>query len=146
MYNMLQFLPGPHLVAVFEGVITVVKQVALGAVTGLDGLRAMRPGGEFLRWLNAGTLPPARYHAVTADYEPPVAGWRRLAVNRLVDGVFHEPNDLVVPTAGTFTANGSSRFPIAEPHELRGTDGVDHSGYFANPHVGERLLAWLDPR
>ncbi len=144
--NMLQFLPGPHVVDVFEGVITVVKQVAVGAVAGLDGLRAMRPGGEFLSWLNAGALPPARYHAVTADYEPQVAGWRRLTVNRLVDGVFHEPNDLVVPTAGTFAANGSSRFPIAEPHQLRGTDGVDHTGYFANPHVGERLLAWLDTR
>jgi hypothetical protein len=144
--NMLQFLPGPHVVDVFEGIITVVKQVAVGAVAGLDGLRAMRPGGEFLRWLNAGTLPPARYHAVTADYEPVQAGWRRLAVNRLVDGVFHEANDLVVPTAGTYAANGSSRFPITELHELRGADGVDHSGYFANPQVGERLLAWLDPR
>ena len=48
-----------------------------------------------------------RYFAIAGDYEPQVEGWRRLAVDRLMDRIFKEPNDLVVPKAGTYEANGS---------------------------------------
>jgi hypothetical protein len=141
--NLLNFVPG-HLVAdVFEGVITAVKHVAVGALSGLDGLQAMRPGGEFLRWLNRSATNPSRYFAVAGDYEPQVGGWRNFAKDRLMDGVFNEPNDLVVPTEGTFGENGSSHFPIAIRHQFGGEDGVDHTGYFANRQVGARLLEWL---
>jgi hypothetical protein len=143
--NLLNFLPGNHVVDVFEGIVTVVKHAAVGAVSGLQGLQAMRPGGEFLRWLNTSATNPARYFAIAGDYEPPVSGWRTLVVNRLADHVFREPNDLVVPTAGTFAANGSSHFPIQERLAFTGEDGVDHTTYFARKQVGEQLLDWLGP-
>jgi hypothetical protein len=141
--NLLNFLPGHHVVDVFEGIVTLVKHAAVGAVAGLDGLQAMRPGGEFLRWLNTTAANPSRYVAIAGDYEPPAAGWRAVAVNRLADQVFREPNDLVVPTAGTFGVNGSSHFPIDERLECRGDDGIDHTTYFASKQVGAQLLEWL---
>jgi hypothetical protein len=39
---------------VLAGIITVAKQLAVGAVKGLSGLQSMRPGGEFGTWLNTG--------------------------------------------------------------------------------------------
>ena len=141
--NLSNFVPGNHAVDVLEGVITVVKHIAVGAVSGLDGLRAMRPGGEFLTWLNAPATNPARYFAVAGDYEPAIAGWKAFAKNRLMDQIFREANDLVVPTSGTFAGNGSNHFPIATRHEFSGDQGVDHTGYFGNKAVRERLLEWL---
>jgi hypothetical protein len=141
--NLLNFLPGHHVADVFEGIVTVVKHAAIGAVAGLAGLQAMRPGGEFLRWLNTAAADSSRYFAIAGDYEPVVAGWRTFAVNRLADQVFREPNDLVVPTEGTYGANGSSHFPIPDRLEFRGDDGVDHTTYFASKQVGEQILEWL---
>lgn len=141
--NLVNFVPSHQVVDVLEGVVTVVKHVAVGAMSGLNGLQAMRPGGEFLGWLNRPAANPSRYFAVAGDYEPAVAGWRHFAVNRLMDGVFRQANDLVVPTAGTFNGNGSNHFPIPTRLEFGAADGVDHSGYFATKRVGEQLLEWL---
>jgi hypothetical protein len=141
--NLANFIPGSQVVDVLEGVITVVKHMAVGAVSGLDGLRAMRPGGEFLAWLNTTSTNPSQYYAVAGDYEPANPGWRSFAKNRLMDQIFREANDLVVPTSGTFGSNGSSHFPIAIRHEFSGDQGVDHTGYFGNKSVRERLLEWL---
>ena len=60
-----------------------------------------------------------------------------------MDRIFNEPNDLVIPTAGTWAANGSNHFPITTRHEFHDEDGVDHTGYFATKQVGEKLLEWL---
>jgi hypothetical protein len=141
--NLLNFLPGQQAVDAFEGVITVVKQVAVGAVGGLAGLQSMRPGGPFLAWLNAPAGNPSRYFALAGDYVPLVQGWRHYAVDHLMDRVFDEPNDLVVPTAGTWDDNGSTHFPISLRHELRGAEGVNHTGYFASKQVRDQLLEWL---
>ena len=41
--NLLNFLPDTGVVEVIEGVITVMKQLAVGTLKGLDGLQAMLP-------------------------------------------------------------------------------------------------------
>jgi hypothetical protein len=142
--NILNFTPGPLLVESLEAVITVVKHLAVGAVAGLPGLAAMRPGGPFLSWLNvpAGN-GSGRYYAITGDYAAPSAGLRRHAADRVMDKIFAEANDLVVPTAGVHGANGSSRFPVAKVYQFTGVEGVDHGGYFANKVARDKLLDWL---
>jgi hypothetical protein len=141
--NLLNFVPGHDATDILEGVLTALKQIAVGAVAGLPGLQAMRPGGEFLQWLNAPANNQTRYYAIAGDYEPSVRGWRNYATNRLMDRVFREANDLVVPTEGTYGANGSSRFPIEERLLFSEYDGISHTDYFGNKTLRERVLDWL---
>jgi hypothetical protein len=52
--NLLNCIPDAEVSDVRAGIITVAKQLAVGAVKGLSGLQSMRPGGEFGTWLNTG--------------------------------------------------------------------------------------------
>ncbi len=128
---------------VADAVITVVKHAAVGALRGLDGLQAMSPQGEFLKWLNSATSDTGRYFAMSGDFEPDNQGWKKYAADRLMDRIFQEPNDLVVPTASVYAENGSNRFPITNRLEFGESDGVHHSGYFGHPTARDQLLAWL---
>jgi len=141
--NLLNFVPGPQITGVLEGVITAVKQIAVGAVSGMPGLQAMRPGGPFLHWLNVPAVNRSRYYAVAGNYEPQIAAWRDRSADLLMDRIFHEPNDLVVPTEGTYAANGSSHFPIERRLVFGEEDEINHTGYFGAKQLRDRLLAWL---
>ncbi len=141
--NVLNFTPGPPLLDVFDAVVTVVKHAAVGASAALDGLQAMRPGGPFLSWLNTPSDSEARYFALAGDYTPVTSGWRLHAADRLMDQIFSEPNDLVVPTGSVYGANGSSLFPIMRRREFVGTDGIDHTGFFGDKVARDQLLEWL---
>jgi len=138
--NLMNFAAVP---LVADAVITVVKHAAVGALRGLDGLQAMSPQGEFLKWLNSASSDTGRYYAMSGDFEPDNHGWKKFAADRLMDRIFQEPNDLVVPTAGVYAENGSNRFPITNRLEFGESDGVHHSGYFGNPTARDQLLAWL---
>jgi pimeloyl-ACP methyl ester carboxylesterase len=145
--NLLEFLPDNPATDTLEVLLTLLKQVAVGAMGGLDGLMSMNPQGAFLRdELNlAGATTAATYHALAANYEPtPGSPLGRFARDNLTDLVFKlAPNDLVVPTTGVFEPNGAGTFPIAEPVELLEGEGVDHSGYWPHPLTREAFLKWL---
>ena len=142
--NLLNFVPGNPVTDVLEGVVTVAKQLAVGALGGLSGLQSMRPGGDFQRWLNAeGGRGGTTYYALGADFTPREPGFRAWAKDRLMDAVFGAENDLVVPTAGVYGANGSSLFPIEERHVFPASAGVAHSSFFQAPAAQGALLKWL---
>ena len=142
--NLLNFIPDAGMSDVLAGIITVAKQLAVGAVKGLRGLQSMRPGGEFGKWLNTGPRAgETRYFALASDYMPGTPGLKELATDRLMDRIFRVRNDLVVPTDGVFGANGSGFFPIEEKIVFQGGDAVGHTGYFANPGVREKIAEWL---
>ena len=86
---------------VLSFVIGVVKQLAVGALTGLDGLTAMQPNGEYLRWLNQPGRDTAAYFAVASDYDPQsgyVPAPARSAQTHLINTAFAgAANDLMVP-------------------------------------------------
>lgn len=143
--NLLNFLPDNGVTEVFEGLVTVAKQLAVGALKGLDGLQSMLPGGPFLSALNKGDRDAKRYFALSSQYEPTVPGWKAWAADRLLDKIFKAENDLVVPTLGVYDKNGSGFFPI-EDHDriVFGTgDGIAHTRFFGEPRVQERILGWL---
>ena len=142
--NLLHFFPDNGVTDVLEAVITVVKQLAVGAVGGLEGLQAMRPGNPFLRdRLNRGSRGEVRYRAIASDYEPSDPGLLAWAKDGLMDRIFgRAQNDLVVPTLGVYDDNGSGCFPIQEPLVLVDA-GIPHNGFFASGAARDQLLEWL---
>jgi hypothetical protein len=143
--NVLNFFPDTGVVEVLQMVIAVVKQLAVGALKGLDGLTAMSPGGAFLSALNAPVAATdAEYLSLSSDLHSHAAGladWARgAAITRIFSGA---ANDLVVPALGAYEANGSGAFPIAQHLVLRGDEAVAHTHYFSSPVVGQKLQEWL---
>jgi hypothetical protein len=145
--NLLDMAPDVGTTDVLSLVIGVVKQLAVGALTGLDGLTAMQPTGEYLRWLNQPGRDTATYFAVASDYDPPPgAPLGRLARTHLINAAFvGAANDLMVPEEGVSAPNGASPFPIAELLTLRDASSVDHSGYWKSSDVLAQLKTWLQP-
>jgi pimeloyl-ACP methyl ester carboxylesterase len=140
--NLMELIPDNAVTDVLSIIISVVKQLAIGAFGGLDGIMAMDPRGDYLtRFLNAEDSPPlagtgTTYLAIASNYEPTAdAPLARFARDRLIDAVFKSENDLIVPDKGVFGANGSPRFPIASPLDLPPVDSVDHSSYWTAPPV-----------
>jgi hypothetical protein len=142
--NLLNFLPDAGITDILGAIVTVAKQLAVGALKGLPGLQSMRPGGDFAKWLNAGARGgETRYFALASDFTPGEAGLKQFAMDRLMDKIFTAANDLVVPTDGVFAENGSGFFPIEEKVVFQGSDAVAHTGYFANRAAREKILEWL---
>lgn len=145
--NLLELVPDNPVTGVLETVICVVKQLAVGAMGGLDGLLSMDPRGDYLQAFLNRPAPgvPAAYHAVCSNFEPRGGeGLARFARDRVTDRVFGDDgNDLVVPTGGVYAANGASGFPIDEPVLFGTQAAIDHSSYWANPRTVEAFRAWL---
>ena len=125
-------------------VVEVAKQVAIGVLTGLDGLQSMRPNGDFARWLNTGDrVGDTQYFAVASNVTPADPGLRHFALSQGLNRVLNGPNDFVVPTDGVFAANGSGFFPITDRLVLEGAHAAAHTKYFDDPRVRRRILEWL---
>lgn len=150
----LNLFPSGPVGEVLEGLLTAIKVIGHGALSGLSGLASMRPGGTFLSQLNTGSDPSrAMYYAIGADYEPVEPGLKALVAgtvaNAVVDRVFEDmANDLVVPEAGVFEVEGSRSFPIALERRLRVPPeaGVIHTTLFGHDEAAKRLLDWLRAR
>jgi hypothetical protein len=142
--NLLNLVPDIGISDVLGAVITVVKQLAVGALGGLDGLTSMAPGGEVLATLNGAPKAPARYYALAADFEPASgSGLAAYARDTLHDLLFRAPNDLIVPTSGAWDTNGSANFPIEDRYIFPASDGVAHNDYARHPVTAERVREWL---
>ena len=144
--NMLQFVPDNGVTDFLDILLSVLKQVAVGVASGLDGLMSMNPRGRYLTGsMNRPGQTSATYFAAAANYEPP-QGSKLVRIARDVgtDLVFgKEHNDLVVPTEGVFTVPGASTFPVVDPLVFDAATAVDHSGYWVRPELNDRLLDWL---
>lgn len=142
-------LPSLPVVEALDAVLAVVKTVAHGVLTGLSGLASMRPAGEYLGQLNAGTKVDAEYFALAANYEPTNPGLKALvsgAKDALIDIVFAgEPNDLVVPTIGVYEGAPDANFPIPPENLLQFPPerGINHSTFWGEPETGVKFLEWL---
>lgn len=142
--TLLSFVPDNGVTDVLETIVTVAKTIAVGTLEGLSGLVSMRPGGRFLRDLDAGSGgPTAQYFALASNYEPTTPALRDWLRDRLTDALFGIDNDLVVPTDGVWSGSGAPRFPIARHHVFGPADEVAHSDYFKMGATTSKLLAWL---
>lgn len=145
MTNLVQFIPSAGVVDVLGVVLEVVKQVAVGALGGLEGIMSMNPAGEGLTAFNDSPGSSAAYRVVAAEFEPPAgSSLGRIARDAGTDLVFGRlANDLVVPTQGSWDLPSTSGFPVAERLVLSATLGVDHATFFGREDVTGRLLEWL---
>ncbi|MCW2987694.1 MAG: Glutamate synthase large chain [Solirubrobacterales bacterium] len=143
--NLLDFLPDNPVTDPLSLVLSVVKQVAVGAMGGLDGLTCMAPGSTFLRMLNGAGAGTANYRAIASDFEP--AGGSPLSLlaeDLALDALFaREPNDMLVPEVSVYEANGAGTFPIKSPLLLPIARSVRHSGYWRSEDVASSLRDWL---
>ena len=135
--DLAQFVPDNGVTDTLGLVLAVLKQLAVGAVGGLDGIMAMNPSEDYLEELNGRPAPDAVLRAIAADYEPPRgAPLARVARDGATDFVFKSAdNDLVVPTAGCWDVDGAAGFPIDERLVLDATASVDHNSFFRQPEV-----------
>lgn len=146
MTTFLQLVPDNGVTDALDVILAVLKQIAVGLFSGLDGLMSMNPNGPFLtETLNRPGHSAARYFAAAADYDPPGGSTlTRVARDAATDVVFGQTdNDLVVPTRGVFTVPRAGAFPIADPLVFDAPAGVDHGGYWTRPELAKRLATWL---
>src|SRR4029079_7160899 len=132
--NLLSLVPDIGVSDVLDGIVTVAKMLAVGAMKGLDGLQWMVPDGKFQKWLNAGPAPQGTtYCALAADYEPTAPALKSFVSDGVMDTIFKKlGNELVVPTDGVYEKNGAGLFPIASRHVFAKDDDVTHTKFFAN--------------
>ncbi|MEO1574110.1 MAG: alpha/beta hydrolase [Pseudomonadota bacterium] len=146
--NVLSLLPDNAVTDILEVIVAVVKQLAAATLKGLDGLQSMRPDGTYLAGLNSGAAVNTTYRAISANFEPGEPSWKPWAKDYLMDQVFKEANDLVVPTHGVFEDNGDPMFPIADAErrlDIPASEGVHHGSFFGHADVQAALLRWLQP-
>jgi hypothetical protein len=143
--NLMQFIPDNGVTDTLGLVLAVVKQVAVAAVGGLEGITCMEPRGPYLRALNARPAGTATLSAIAADYEPQAgAPLGRVVRDGATDLVFgSDDNDLVVPTRGCYDVPDAAGFPVATRLVLDSRAGVEHNSFFRHPAVVEHLLRWL---
>ncbi len=143
--DLAQFVPDNGVTDTLGLLFAVVKQLAVGAVGGLDGIMSMNPSEGYLDELNGRPASAAQLRAIAADYEPPRgAPVARVARDGATDLVFKAAdNDLVVPTLGCWDVDGAGGFPVDERLVLESSTSVDHGSYFRQAEVAQQLLDWL---
>ncbi|MEW5916909.1 MAG: alpha/beta hydrolase, partial [Gemmatimonadota bacterium] len=142
--NAFDYLPDNGVTDVLSMILSVVKQLAVGTLKGLDGLQSMYSESEYAKQMNSGARHgDTKYFAITSNARPSEPGLKRLIVTKGLNTLMGGANDLVVPTEGVFKENGSGYFPIEDKLVLEGSDGVSHTHYFASDSARRRMLEWL---
>jgi hypothetical protein len=132
-----------------DGVLTIVKIIGHGALKALQGLASMNPAGGYVGEMNKHSVKNNSYYAVTADYDPPPGNFRdtitKEAGNAVIDRIFKQANDLVVPTDGVYDLDLGPAFPIPKARvlEFPQAKSVMHTTYFAQPETRSQLVSWL---
>ncbi len=143
--NIITFIPVPGVTDALRLIMGVLKQAAVGATGGLDGLTAMHAGGKLLPWLNAAVerTGDTRYFAVAGDATPVTPGLKRFILGRGVAKLLGGANDFSVPIASVSGKNGSGYFPIEETLVIKGNEAVSYAKYFEHQGARMKILEWL---
>jgi hypothetical protein len=148
--NLLTWLPDTAFTLTLEGVLAAVRLLAHGGLPGLPGLHSMLPNGPYLSALNPGTAGKTRYHAIAANFTPNdpnlLVRFAKSVGNNIVDKIFEQDNDGVVPTRGAFelaTAGGAFPIPSKQRLVLDKKDQVHHLNFFSKPAVNKKIAEWL---
>jgi pimeloyl-ACP methyl ester carboxylesterase len=144
--NLVQLVPDNPVTDTVEVVLTILKQLAVGAFRGLDGLASMDPQGGYLReYLNVPTTTASTYRAIASNFEPAQGSpLSRTARDALVDVVFGSTeNDLIVPTEGVHHVPGLDGFAPADPLVFPATAAVDHSSFWVQDAFAQKVRQWL---
>jgi hypothetical protein len=150
------FPPGPWstVTGVIDGILQLVRIVAIGGAQGLPGLECMAPGSPLLTALNNSAGHTPTYYAIDTNFTPPdyfkhpfdLALAAEDAADKLLDvEVFdRQANDVAVPTGGVGTVPGAAGFPVpVDRHLAFGPSTVWHCSYYSKPQTWQALTTWL---
>ncbi|HSP27855.1 MAG TPA: CHAT domain-containing protein [Ilumatobacteraceae bacterium] len=128
-------------------VLELLADVVLhGVLPGLDGLVAMRPGGDYLTELNHHPTPQhIVLRSIAAEYEPAAtAGFLQTKYDDALDLYFGQlRNDRIVPTSSAYARCGGFQVKPGQRLVLDASRGVDHSSFWTDPRATRQLLTWL---
>lgn len=142
--NLITFIPVPGVTDALRMIMGVLKQVATGAVGGLDGLRAMGTAGTFTPWLNTGARTGAtRYFAVAGNATPTIPGLKRFLMSRAIAPLLGATHDFAVPTESVTGQKDSGFGPIEDKLVLEGNEAASYAKYFEHAAAREKILEWL---
>ena len=148
--NFITKLPDNAYTLTMEGILTFVKVMAHGALAGLPGLACLNPRGDYLKRINGAAKPPTVYHSIGASFTPSdpgmIAQLCKRVGDKLVDRLFGEDNDGVVPAEGTFSTGGATSpfSPLPEHRQVYSLeDRMNHCNYFEHDVVRRQIGAWL---
>ena len=144
--DLAQFVPDNGVTETIGLVLAVLKQLAVGAVGGLDGIMAMNPSEDYLEELNGRPAPdavaPRRRGRLRAAARGAARARRPRRRDRPgVQGGRQRPRRARPAAAGTSTAPPASR--STSGWSSTSPRSVDHNSFFRQPEVSERLLEWL---
>jgi CHAT domain-containing protein len=99
--NLLELLPENPFVTAGQFVAECLSWLAQHISGDLPGIESMDVDGETVRDLEVSKLPVGDWYALASDFQPD-QGWVARLADVAVDGFFQGPNDLVVPTIGSW--------------------------------------------
>jgi hypothetical protein len=140
--NCVANLPDGALAYSMETIVGLVMLMGQVASTALPGIVALstREGFVVDRLNRSGRRSPAIYGAAAADFAPRPGSENGWFLGRLGSAAVRPAfesngrpiaNDLVVPFQSVYSNNGHPAFPIANTLCYEPSDGVWHSGFFA---------------
>ena len=130
----------------FELVLSFAQDIAEAGYPQLPGLHAMVPGGPFLKGLNARRPRMSEYLAIASNYEPVEGGVKAFLNDSLKDLLFdRKDNDAMVRVDSVCGTDGDDEFrKVADVELIDATKGIEHSRYFGEPQVVNRVVSWLE--
>ena len=117
--NLMNMVPDNFFTDALIYILDLVKLLARGILGGLRGIQAMNPENPSLKALNDLDLPvELEQYAISAEFEPGHEGLRKIwrgVIDHVVDAIFDEPNDGIVPTNGVSDIQAQiAGFPIRD--------------------------------
>ncbi|MFL6246342.1 MAG: esterase/lipase family protein [Thermoanaerobaculia bacterium] len=145
--NLLQAFPDNAVTDTLEAIITVVKQLAVGALGGLGGVQSMLPDGPYLKDLTTAIPANPNYYALASNFTPAAGSPVSIRIlNRVVDKAFENAkNDLVVPTDGCYEFGAGGLIPAARLHlfDAATDEPPVHTRFFGKEATRKSILNWL---
>ena len=147
--NILNGAPDTVTTIVTEGLLCLVKILGSAATHGLSGIASMNSEDSYLKALAPRAYSnPDGLFAIASNYSPTkpeiIKQLAAKAADKVIDGFFEEPNDMVVPTKGCSEGSlAAAGFPIVA-NRLKVLSGpIHHCNFFEQPDVHQQLTKWL---
>ena len=143
--NILQAFPDNAVTDTLEAIIAVVKQLAVATLDDLEGLQSMLPGGPYLKDLAKAIPANPNYFALASNFEPAHDTPRSLVfADKVLDKVFQQTNDLVVPTDGVYQFGSGGLVPAPRLRVFSPPDPTPvHTQFFHRDETNREILNWL---
>ncbi len=154
--NLLEMFPANPFTTAGAWVANALSWVAQHATGDLPGLASMDGNGTVVSTLAgvpAADAAAEGWYAITADYAPRNAGMIARLADMGVDRFFQVPNDLVVPTVGSWRLDPRGEHAVPLEHvacfgpgwnvQASSGDAVHHLNYFAQRETRDVILRAL---